>query len=369
MAGAVAATLGDLEAKLAGHSLRGQWQADANRPQSVRKGANGAVHIEPAASGKAHVWRWSDLVPILEYACEAMPESNTARRSLILTNPGLPRGTTHTLLTGFQIVRPGEVAWAHRHTINALRFSIQGGPEVYTIVEGRRLTMQPYDLVLTPGWTWHDHHNGGEQNAIWLDGLDVPFTLALNQNFFDELGEVSQDVRDPDSFAPLTMRTGQGHPTTGTRPFRYPWTETERLIEAHANDPADPHNGRTFEFVNPLTGGGVLPTIGCQIRVLPPGFEGRVQRCTSSSTDFVIAGEGRLALADAEFVWGKHDSFVVPNWTWHRLINSSRQEPAVLFSMNDRPMLDAFGLYREEKENSRPAPQMPVKATVRPAAE
>lgn len=74
-------------------------------------------------------------------------------------------------------------------------------------------------------------------------------------------------------------------------------------------------------------------------------------------------------MADAELEWGKHDSFVVPNWTWHRLINSSRLEPAILFSMNDRPILDAFGLYREEKENSPLAPQLPVKTFVRPAAE
>ena len=363
------ATLGDLEAKLAGNNLRGQWQVDANRPQNVRKGENGAVHIEPVASGKAHVWRWSHLLPILELACEAMPESFTARRSLILTNPGLPRGTTHTLLAGFQIVRPGEVAWAHRHTINALRFSIQGGSNVYTVVEGRRLAMDPYDLLLTPGWTWHDHHNDGAEDAIWLDGLDVPFTLALNQNFFDELGDVSQDVNELDSFTPLMVRAGRRGPHASARPFRYPWTETRRLIDAHGNDPVDPCTGRTFEFVNPQTGGGVLPTIGCQVQVLPPGFEGRIQRRTSSSTAFVIAGEGRVVLTDNELEWGKHDSFVLPNWTWYRLVNASRHESAFLFTMSDRPILDAFGLYREEGENNPLAPSLPVTTLVRPAAE
>ncbi|HWG06665.1 MAG TPA: cupin domain-containing protein [Beijerinckiaceae bacterium] len=369
MAGAAQAILGDLEAKLARHHLRGQWQADSNRPQSVRKDANGVLHIEPVASGKPHVWRWSEVEPILGEACDAMPESHTARRSLILTNPGLPRGTTHTLLTGFQIVRPGEVAWAHRHTINALRFSIRGGPDVYTVVEGRQLTMEPYDLLLTPGWTWHDHHNDSGRDAIWLDGLDVPFTLALNQNFYDELGDVSQDVTECDSLTPLMVRSRADRSAASVRPFRYPWADTQRLIDAHASDPIDPCDGRAFEFVDPRSGGSVLPTIACQIQVLPPGFDGRIQRRTASATAFVIAGEGRVVLSDDTLSWSRHDSFVLPNWTRYRLVNASQREPALIFTMSDRPMLDAFGFYREETEGGDTAPSLAAKTPIGPAVE
>ena len=46
--------------------------------------------------------------------------------------------------------------------------------------------------------------------------------------------------------------------------------------------------------------------------------------------------------------WGRHDTFVVPNWSWHAHENLSATEPALLFSMNDIPVLKPFGLYREE---------------------
>ena len=36
----------------------------------------------------------------------------------------------------------------------------------------------------------------------------------------------------------------------------------------------------------------------------------------------------------------------------HRHLNRSSDEPAYLFSVNDIPVLRAFGLYREEPENS-----------------
>lgn len=50
--------------------------------------------------------------------------------------------------------------------------------------------------------------------------------------------------------------------------------------------------------------------------------------------------------------WEKHDSFVVPNWAWHEHMNRSQGEEAILFSVNDIPVMSAFGLYREEPENS-----------------
>jgi 1-hydroxy-2-naphthoate dioxygenase len=340
--------LPELEARMAQHHLRGQWQSDANRPQAVRKGANGQVQIDPVPAGVPHVWRWREMLPFLRDACAAMTESFTARRALIFTNPALPRGTTQTLLATFQIVPAGETAWAHRHSINALRFSIQGSDQVFTVVDGRELVMQPYDLILTPGWCWHDHHNNSDRDAIWMDGLDVPLTLALNQSFFEELGEVAQERRSAD--APSLLRTVGGAGTA--RPYRYPWTETLRAINASSHEPADPHHGRMLEYVNPLTGGPVLPTIDCRIQVLPPGFEGEPYRHTASSVALVIAGEGRTVFDDRALDWTQHDSLAIPNWCWHRHVNGSKREPAILFRMSDTPILQAFGFYRGETRDS-----------------
>jgi gentisate 1,2-dioxygenase len=39
---------------------------------------------------------------------------------------------------------------------------------------------------------------------------------------------------------------------------------------------------------------------------------------------------------------------VVPNWSTHRHINGSKSEPAILFTLSDVPILEPFGLYREE---------------------
>ena len=79
---------------------------------------------------------------------------------LILENPGLKGQATITgsLFAGLQLIMPGEVAPAHRHTQSALRFIIEGHG-AYTAVDGERTAMQPGDFVITPSWTWHDHGN------------------------------------------------------------------------------------------------------------------------------------------------------------------------------------------------------------------
>lgn len=346
--------LQQLEARMSAQHLRGQWQFGTNRPQKVHKGANGQVQIEPVPAGVPHSWKWADMLPLLRSACEAMPNSYTARRSLVFTNPTLPGGTTQTLVAGMQIVPAGETAWAHRHTMSALRFAIQGSDKAFTVVDGRPLVMQPHDLILTPGWSWHDHHNESGQDAIWLDGLDVPFAIALNQTFYEEPGEVAQERIGDAPFSPL-FRAGSEKSAGGVRPYRYPWNETSRILRAQRPDDVDPRHGFVLQYVNPLTGGSVLPTIDCQVQYLPPGFAGKPHRQTASAITLVVEGEGRTAFGEREIDWSQHDVLAIPNWSWHRHVNRSKTEPAILFTMNDTPILSAFGFYREESEDSAAA--------------
>jgi gentisate 1,2-dioxygenase len=77
-----------------------------------------------------------------------------------LVNPGLNdrKLTAHTMLFGFQLIQPGEVAPAHRHTMTAFRFVLQG-KGAFTNVDGEKMVMQPGDLIRTPQWAWR--HNQG----------------------------------------------------------------------------------------------------------------------------------------------------------------------------------------------------------------
>ena len=184
----------------------------------------------------------------------------------------------------------------------------------------------------TPGWQWHDHHNQSAKPAIWLDGLDVPFALGVNQNFYEELGEAVQDQR----------------PGADTTPYRYPWQEIRPKLAQLAEDGAiHPSDGAAFDYLSPA-GGPTFPTMQCRVHWLPPGFEGQPIRRTTSTILFGVEGDGAAFVDDKEFRWVRHDTVAVPNWSWLKLVNRSRAEPAIVFSLSDSPIVKAFGFYREE---------------------
>jgi gentisate 1,2-dioxygenase len=135
-------------------------------------------------------------------AIELITAKEAERRVFMLENPGLPGSgyITNSLFCGMQVIKPGEIAPAHRHTPNALRFIIEG-EGAYTTVEGERVPMRPGDFVLTPGWSWHDHGHLGNAPVVWLDALDNPFGQFFGAIFRENYPQDAQAPSLPDGDA------------------------------------------------------------------------------------------------------------------------------------------------------------------------
>ena len=115
---------------------------------------------EPAGPERGHVWHWQDVYPELARSGEFLDgEAALQRRALILRNPGLPApalGATPTIAATYQMLFPGESAPVHAHSMSAMRFGLAGSG-ARMIIDGDRVPMEPGDLILTPGWSWHGH--------------------------------------------------------------------------------------------------------------------------------------------------------------------------------------------------------------------
>ncbi|MCP9487468.1 MAG: cupin domain-containing protein [Gaiellaceae bacterium MAG52_C11] len=315
----------------------------------------GLLPDEPQSKASPHVWRYQELREQLLRAGAVIDAEEAERRVLMLVNPGLDglAAATANLYAGLQLVLPGEVAPAHRHAASALRFVIEGSG-AYTAVNGERQIMEPGDLVLTPNWAWHDHGNESDGPMIWLDGLDLPMINSLEANFFDRSSESSQELTRPDN-ASRHLYTGRLSPTweTWSEPyspvFGYPWAETERALDdLAATGVGSATDGVLLEYINPRTGGPVLPTLGCRIQSLSPGRHTAAHRHTASAVYHVVRGRGASVVGGETLEWRQHDTFAVPGWAVHEHVNGSDDDVAVLFSFTDEPVLRALGYLREE---------------------
>ena len=90
----------------------------------------------------------------------------------------------------------------------------------------------------------------------------------------------------------------------------------------------------------------------CRIQLLRPHQETKVHRHTCNTVFHVVSGHGvtkmgKARATETELAWHDRDCFNLPTWYWHRFKNLSA-EPALLFSVSDRPLFEAIRLYREE---------------------
>lgn len=309
------------------------------------------VSLEPTPMGQPHIWRYADLRPLLLDAGQKISAEEAERRVLALKNPGLERpGIAQTLFAGLQLVLPGEVAPAHRHTQGAIRFVLEstGG---YTAVEGERCTMERGDFITTPGWCWHDHENTGNGPMIWLDGLDVPLVNFFGVRFAEENEADQQPIHRKDNDS--ERRFGRGlRPFNGAEQkpfspvFRYPYgSARDALMQIAASDIIDPKHGYKMVYANPNDGGHVLPTIAAFLQYLPKGFDTSGYRSTESTVFSVVEGKGKARIGTTELAFEENDTFVIPNWTTFQLGSS---EDAVLFSFSDRAAQEKLGIYRQD---------------------
>ncbi|MGH9578340.1 MAG: cupin domain-containing protein, partial [Terriglobales bacterium] len=73
----------------------------------------------------------------------------------------------------------------------------------------------------------------------------------------------------------------------------------------------------------------------------------KARRVAGSSVLCVAQGQGRTIIDGKAFDWSKGDILALPSWALHEHANTG-SEDAILFSITDRPVLEALGFYREE---------------------
>ncbi|MEP7246806.1 MAG: cupin domain-containing protein [Gammaproteobacteria bacterium] len=319
--------------------------------------ANKIEPYQPKSMSVPMLWRYEDLRPHVLRSSDLVTPEKAGRRVIYLNNPGRREVSAAVgwLYSGLQTMKPGELASAHAHSASALRF-IMEGRGAFTIVDGHKMTLGENDFVLTPNGTWHEHGVDADgTQCIWQDGLDIPLVNAMEAGFYVVHPQLNQAVAHPvdDSTDTWAATALQPQASTWNKPysplFKYEWGPTyEALLRYSRAAPGSPFDGTLMNYVNPLTGGPVMPTLGASMQLLRAGERTKAHRHTGSFLYQVAKGSGYSIINGKRFDWRRRDIFCVPSWAFHEHANASETDDACLFCFHDLPVINALGLYREQ---------------------
>jgi gentisate 1,2-dioxygenase len=319
--------------------------------------ANKIEPWEPKSSSQPIIWRYRDLRDYVLRSVELVTPEKAGRRVIYLRNPGRDdvAAAVGWLYAGLQVMHPGEVASAHRHSASAIRFIMEGAG-AYTVVDGHKMTLNANDFVLTPNGTLHEHGvEASGSPCIWQDGLDIPFVNAMEANFYEVHPNLSQSVDYPvddmtKTWGNAGLTPGGGAWDKGYSPmFKYEWDRTYEALGKYAQaTDGSPFDGVMMEYINPVTSGPVMQTMGASMQMLRPGEHTNAHRHTGSYLYHVAKGSGYSIIDGRRFDWQERDIFCVPSWAWHEHANASDRDDACLFCLSDLPVMRALGLYREQ---------------------
>lgn len=316
--------------------------------------------VHPKSKAVPHVWKWAKLLPLAVRSGDLVPVGRGGeRRAIGLGNPGLAPHAyiSPTLWAAIQYLGPREVAPEHRHSQNAFRFVVEG-EGVWTVVNGDPVRMSRGDLLLTPGGNFHGHQNVTDQPMAWIDGLDIPFSQQMDVGFFefgsDQLTclETPEHSRGERLWCHPGLRPLAGLNDTVSSPIgAYRWMYTDAALNQQLSlesegYPATIAPGHAaIRYVNPTTGGDVMPTIRLEFHRLRAGTETATRRDVGSTVFQVFEGSGAVVMNGETHALEKGDLFVIPSWIPWSLQAETQFD---LFRFSDAPIMEKLNFMRTQ---------------------
>lgn len=311
---------------------------------------------EPQPNALPHIWRWADVWPLMQRVGAQITLGEAAqRRAIAYANPGLAGQpfATPTLWAAVQYLAAGESAPCHRHTQGAFRF-ILAGQGAATSVNGDFVLLTAGDVVLTPGWAWHEHLSLSSEPTMWLDGLDIPIVQYLDAGFQQD-GEIgvsngweggpSRSERlwgHPGLHPQLPARTDETHLLVFRRAATDAALESMLQLQDDGLTPQLDQGHASVRFQDPITGTDALRTMRLEMHRLRPASRVSLPRRTGSSIWQVFQGRGSVAVGEMRYEDAAFGDLVtVPSWT---PLTIEADEELDLFTYSDAPIYEALAL-------------------------
>ncbi|MBD8473195.1 cupin domain-containing protein [Pseudomonas sp. CFBP 8770] len=122
-------------------------------------------------------YQWEPTYEALRRYAAAKEDNPFDGALMHYTNPVSGGHVLSTIGASMQLLRPGFVGKAHRHTGSFLYQVAKG--KGYSIINGKRLDWQERDIFCVPSWAWHEHVNESTDDTCLFCFSDLPVMEKL----------------------------------------------------------------------------------------------------------------------------------------------------------------------------------------------
>lgn len=284
---------------------------------------------------------------------------NGRRESLIVhprsEKPGL--GLAPGIRMTLSVLKPGESTTPYRHNATEVNFCIGGGG--HTVIDGKRIPFQQYDVWNHPSYGTYRHVNDTGELQVRLTYSNAALLEKMNIHIEESDPKVLEEVKpeeneedDPRKKNPFGtfQLTEEGAwmmpyellidpPTVESKALHWPWQDVKHHLDKLQALGKEYIGRRLYLLHNPVTGrtNGTTPNFFATMTVRPPKIVDRPHRHTSAAINYYFSGSGRSTVEGKTVEWKAGDLMLsAPGWAVHN--HASYDEPVYELTVQDQPL-------------------------------
>jgi gentisate 1,2-dioxygenase len=295
----------------------------------------------------------------------SLPAPANGRRVSIIRNPqtGVGNGLANGTAVFLCVLNPGERTKAIRHNSSQVNFCIQGGG--HSLVGGRRIVFEQYDVFNIPSWTTYEHVNDTPSVQVRLVYSNSALLEKLNIHIVDEdpppqaerLGAEPPHAEHSGSKSPfgtfqLTPDGAYLMPyeqlinpeVVPHEPLHWPWAQVRLHLDKLAALGKSYVGRRLYLLYNPATGrtNGTTNNFFATITIRPPNITDKPHRHTAAAINYFFSGSGFSMVDGRKYTWKSGDLMLTaPGWAIHN--HASNDESVYELTIQDSPLNIAMG--------------------------
>lgn len=301
----------------------------------------------------------------------SLPAPTNGRRVSMISNPesGVGNGLAAGTAVSLSVLNPGERTKPIRHNSSQVNFCTQGGGT--SIVGGKTIRFQQYDVWNTPSWTVYEHVNDSDGVQVRLTYSNSALLEKMKVHIVDENvsaaagpSDPDEPNRDPTSRNPfgtfqltpdgaylMPYETLINPEVVPHKVLHWPWHLVKEHLDKLAALGQSYVGRRLYLLFNPATGrtNGTTNNFFATITIRPPNITDKPHRHTAAAINYFFSGSGYSFVDGTRYTWKSGDLMLTaPGWAVHN--HSSNDESVYELTIQDSPLNIAMGslLWQED---------------------